>query len=97
VSKLVLKMSMSLDGFVADASGDNALIFSSMSEDATAWTMDTLGNTASHLMGSSTYHDMAAHWPESDSVVAAPMNDLPKIVFSHSMTTAEWGETRIVR
>jgi dihydrofolate reductase len=39
---------------------------------------------------------MAAHWPESDSVFAAPMNDLPKIVFSHSMTTAEWGETRIV-
>ncbi len=96
MSKLVLKMSMSLDGFVADASGDNAFIFSSMSEDATAWTMDTLGDTASHLMGSSTYHDMAAHWPESDSVFAAPMNDLPKIVFSHGMTTAEWGETRIV-
>jgi dihydrofolate reductase len=96
VSKLILKMSMSLDGFVADASGDNAFIFSSMSEDAVAWTMDTLGDTAAHLMGSNTYHDMAAHWPASDSVFAAPMNDIPKIVFSHSMTTAEWGETRIV-
>jgi dihydrofolate reductase/uncharacterized protein YndB with AHSA1/START domain len=96
LSKLILKMSMSLDGFAADASGDNAFIFSSMSEDAVAWTMDTLGGTAAHLMGSNTYHDMAAHWPESDSVFAAPMNDLPKIVFSHSMTTAEWGETRIV-
>src|SRR5262249_34119844 len=96
LNKLILKMSMSLDGFVADASGDKAFIFSSMSEDAVAWTMDTLGGTAAHLMGSKTYHDMAAHWPESDSVFAAPMYDLPKIVFSHSMTTAEWGETRIV-
>lgn len=52
VSKLILKMS--LDGFVADASGDNAFIFSSMSEDATAWTMDTLGDTAAHLMGART-------------------------------------------
>ena len=82
MSDLILTMSMSLDGFVADASGDNAFIFSSTSEDATAWTMDTLGNTAAHLMGSSTYYDMAAHWPESHSVFAAPMNDLPKIVFS---------------
>jgi hypothetical protein len=39
-----------------------------MSEDAAAWTMDTLGDTAAHLMGSNTYHDMSAHWPESDSV-----------------------------
>ena len=96
MSKLILKMSMSLDGFVADANGDNAFIFSSMSEDASAWTMDTLCHTAAHLMGSRTYRDMAAHWSQSDSVFAAPMNDLPKIVFSDSMTTAAWGETRIV-
>ena len=96
MSKLILKMSMSLDGYVADAGGDNSFIFPSMSDDATAWTMDTLGGTVAHLMGSRTYHDMAAHWPGSDSVFAAPMNDLPKIAFSHSMTTAQWGDTRIM-
>ena len=96
MSKLILKMSMSLDGYVADAGGDNSFIFPSMSDDTAAWTIDTLADTAAHLMGSSTYHAMAAHWPGSDSVFAAPMNDLPKVVFSRSMTTAEWGDTRIM-
>ena len=33
-------------------------------------------------MGSRTYYDMAAFWPYSDAPFAAPMNDIPKIIFS---------------
>lgn len=47
-------------------------------------------------MGSVTYYDMAAHWPNSDESYAVPMNQIPKIVFSKSLKKAHWGETRIV-
>jgi hypothetical protein len=55
VSMLILKMSMSLDGFVADANGDKAFIFSSMSEDAaTAPKQYSSAGTASEPLAPST-------------------------------------------
>jgi dihydrofolate reductase len=33
-------------------------------------------------MGSRTFHDMASYWPSSDEPFAAPMNEIPKIVFT---------------
>jgi dihydrofolate reductase len=95
MSKLVLKMSLSLDGYVATQDGSNDWIFPSLTDDAVAWTLQSLGNARAHLMGAQTYRDMAAFWPQSTSVFAAPMNETPKVVFSKTMTTADWGDTRI--
>jgi dihydrofolate reductase len=47
-----------------------------------AWTLDTLGQTGVHIMGSRTFRDMAAYWPSSTEPFAAPMNEIPKVVFS---------------
>jgi len=38
---------------------------------------------------------MAAFWPTSTSEYAAPMNEIPKVVFSKTLEDAGWGETRI--
>lgn len=35
-------------------------------------------------MGSRTYADMAAYWPSSTDILAAPMNQIPKVVFSRA-------------
>jgi dihydrofolate reductase len=81
--KLVLKMSVSLDGFVAGPNGEADWIFrSSGGEDSTAWVLDTLRGAGVHIMGSGSYYDMAAFWPYSEMPLAAPMNDIPKIIFS---------------
>jgi dihydrofolate reductase len=48
-------------------------------------------------MGRNLYGDMAAHWPTSTEPFAAPMNEIPKVVFSATMEEAEWGPTRIER
>jgi dihydrofolate reductase len=81
--KLVLKMSVSLDGFVAGPNGEADWIFrSSGGADSTAWVLDTLRGAGVHIMGSRSYHDMAAFWPYSEMPIAAPMNDIPKIIFS---------------
>jgi dihydrofolate reductase len=82
--KLILKMSMSADGFVCGADGQIDWVFESSDAGATAWTMDSLWNASLHIMGSKTFNDMAAWWPTSDEVYAAPMNAIPKAVFTRS-------------
>ena len=93
MTDLIVKMSMSLDGFVARADGSNDWIFPSYSDDAVDWTVGVLSGATSHLMGSTTYRGMAAHWPTDTSPFAAPMNDIPKIVFSSTMHESIWGDT----
>jgi dihydrofolate reductase len=89
-------MSISLDGYAARSDGSNDWISPSYTADATAWTVDTLRGASAHLMGSTTYRAMADHWPHDTSDFAAPMNDIPKIVFSRRMTTSIWGDTQIL-
>jgi dihydrofolate reductase len=40
---------------------------------------------------------MAEFWPTSDDAYAAPMNNIPKVVFSKTLVRAEWPDSRIVR
>jgi dihydrofolate reductase len=80
--KLVLKMSVSLDGFVGGPNGEVDWIFRTMGGDSTEWIVNTLREAGAHMMGSRTYYDMAAFWPFSDTPFAPPMNDIPKIIFS---------------
>jgi dihydrofolate reductase len=79
--ELVLKMSMSLDGFVAGPDGDAKWVFGADPE-AKAWVLETVWNASLHIMGSRSFHDMAAHWPTSTMMFAPPMNHIPKAVFS---------------
>jgi dihydrofolate reductase len=83
--KLVLKMSVSVDGFVCGPNGEIDWIFRTMGDPkGTEWIVDTIRGAGAHMMGSRTYYDMAAFWPFSDTPLAAPMNDIPKIIFSRA-------------
>jgi dihydrofolate reductase len=92
--KLILKMSITLDGFVCGPNGEADWIFKTGSEDAKAWTVDRIWQAGAHLMGRKTFNDMAAYWPNSSEVFAAPMNEIPKIVFSKAgLDPTHKGET----
>ena len=78
---LILKMSVSIDGFVASHDGDNGWMFGG-DEAAKAWSIETLWTAGLHIMGSRTFADMAGYWPTSTSPFAPPMNGIPKAVFS---------------
>jgi dihydrofolate reductase len=80
--KLVLKMSVSRDGFVCGPNGEIDWMFKSMSKEGAAWTAQKVGEAGAHLMGRKTFYDMASYWPNSSEVFAGPMNEIPKIVFS---------------
>lgn len=79
--ELILKMSMSLDGFVSDLEGRNAWMFGA-DQEAKAWSVEMLWSAGVHIMGSRTFAAMAGHWPTATDQFAPPMNEIPKLVFS---------------
>ena len=79
--ELILKMAMSVDGFVSDLEGRNTWMFGA-DDEAKAWAVDYIGAASLHIMGSRSFDAMAGYWPTSTDVFAPPMNQIPKAVFS---------------
>jgi dihydrofolate reductase len=82
--ELILKMSMSVDGFVAGPNGELDWMFPTMSDAGRQWIIELLGQVSLHAMGHRTYQDMVAYWPTSTHPIARPMNEIPKAIFSRS-------------
>ena len=95
MASLGLKMSVSLDGYVAPTDGSTDWVAAGRSDDGASWTVETLSNAGAHLIGATTYAGWAAYWPSASGPFAKPMNEIPKVVFSNSLTSADWGETEI--
>lgn len=91
-------MGVSLDGYVADLNGahDWALC-GGEHRDVTAWKLASLRRAGTHIMGRVTYQEMAAFWPTATGDYAAEMNAIPKVVFSTTLESADWADTRIAR
>jgi dihydrofolate reductase len=96
MAPLVLKMSISLDGYVAPPDGSTGWEAAGRSPDGASWVLDTVSNASTHLMGAATYTRWAGFWPTAPGPFAPPMNDIPKVVFSSSLKSAAWAETTIV-
>jgi dihydrofolate reductase len=48
------------------------------------------------LFGRTTYEMMAAYWPSAEGEIADFMNSVEKIVFSRTLKSADWVNTRLV-
>ena len=62
-----------------------------------AWKVASLREAGTHIMGRATYEvseAMAAVWPTITEVYADVMNEIPKVVFSTTLTRADWAESR---
>ena len=92
---LILKTSVSLDGYVAPPDGSTDWVAAGRSPDGASWTLETVSNASAHLMGATTYARWAGFWPSAPGPFAKPMNDIPKVVFSDSLESADWAETTI--
>jgi dihydrofolate reductase len=95
---VVLYMSMSLDGFVG-SDREHPGVAVPEGDELKQWKLQRVREAGAHLMGRVTYQEMASFWPQSDDDYAAPMNDIPKVVFSKTLsdTEASWPETRVAR
>jgi dihydrofolate reductase len=95
MTSLILKMSISLDGYVAPADGSSGWEAAGRSPDGAEWVLDTVSNARAHLIGAATYTRWATFWPGASGPFAKPMNEIPKVVFSNSLSSADWPETTI--
>ena len=91
---------VTLDGYFAGEGGDISWHRVDDEFQEYAERNSTSGNTL--LFGRVTYELMASYWPspealENDPIVAEGMNSSPKIVFSRTLSTADWANTRLAR
>ena len=92
--RVVLQMGVTVDGYVSGP-GDWGL--PAEHPDVEAWKVASLRKVGTHIMGRVTYEEMARYWPSATSQYAEFMNTLPKVVFSTTLTAADWDGTRIAR
>lgn len=84
--KVVLKMSMSMDGFVCGPKGEMEWMFGSRSPDSGAWVLATLREADVHLMGRGFYEQTANYWPTVSDPMGDAMNNAPKVVASRTLS-----------
>lgn len=100
--RLIVFDNLSLDGSFSGPAGEFS--WAHRPDPAGDWTAFVAGNAAGGgalVLGRVTYEIMASYWPTplaaaNDPAVAAHMNGLEKIVFSRTLRTATWSNTRIV-
>jgi len=66
------------------------------------YAVESLESGSTLLFGRVTYEMMAGYWPtplavENDPIVARGMNEADKIVFSRTLKTVAWNNTRLVK
>ena len=96
MGELIVQQFVSADGFAGDESGEFALFDDSgASDELDNDTLARLETVDAIVLGANTYRMFAAYWPTPDSdqeLLAARINELPKIVVSTTLTEAPWGE-----
>ena len=95
--KLILFMSMSLDGFAARRDGTmdwlgDAQAYGGHRQRAVA---ELLGQTGLLVLGGRAAADMAQAWPSSQSPTGELMNALPKVIFSSTLDELPWSNASI--
>ena len=95
--KLILYMSMSLDGFVARRDGTMDWLGEKQPHGAHRQraVAELLGQTGMLVLGRRGGEDMAQAWPSSQSPTGEFMNALPKVVFSSALTDVKWTNARV--
>ena len=82
--KLIMKMSISVDGFVGGPNGEADWIFRSSDETSRAWVVGQMWEAGLIIMGRKSFETMAPYWPTATGPFAAPMNEIPKALFTQN-------------
>jgi dihydrofolate reductase len=97
--KLSVQQLVSLDGYILEQGSEFWEWWGAQPDDDELddYFVAALRRAGTHIMGRATYESMAAHWPVSSDPAAPVMNDIPKVVFSETLASADWPESRIAR
>src|ERR1700761_7591257 len=103
--KLHYIMHISVDGFLADSTG--SLQFVKMDDEIGDWVHSVISGCDTAVYGRNTFDIMEAFWPTAEKMPQAAtsthlmdharwVNAAQKIVFSKSLKSTTWANTRIV-
>lgn len=100
--RVILHMSVSLDGFVARSDGVIDWLTPRGPVDhgdrRHAANLEMLGQIGLIVLGRGAYEEMAEAWSSSDSPMAVLINSLPKVVYTRSLTDEPtWNNARLSR
>jgi dihydrofolate reductase len=97
MGRIILMMSISLDGYMSGLAGE--LEWQVIDDELHQHFNDWLGQAGGFLDGRVTWELMAQAWPDADADPEAPApvaefariwRDMPKVVFSRTLTEAGW-------
>jgi len=102
MAKLSAFNNISLDGYFSGKNGEFAWAKSHMDPEFNAFVADNARLGGTLIFGRITYQLMASYWPtpqamKSDPIVADSMNKSAKVVFSRTLNSADWNNTRLVK
>lgn len=92
---LVLQMGISIDGYVSGGPEGDIGGGEREHPDVVARKLAWVSRAGAHAMGRVTYEQMAGFWPTATGAYAKPMNEIPKVVFSTTLSHADWPTTTI--
>jgi dihydrofolate reductase len=98
--KVIVSEMVTLDGFFARLDGN--IDWHVVDDEFNTFARQQLDEMDTLLFGRVTYEGMASYWPTEaamadDAEIANAMNRLPKIVFSRTLTTVDWSNSRLAR
>jgi len=103
MNKLIVFNQVSLDGYFVDMHGDMRWAHNAYKDEE--WDAFVTANASGGgllVFGRITYDLMKSYWPtpfafQNNPLVAERMNNLPKVVFSRTLDTASWNNTKLVK
>src|ERR1700726_4944303 len=98
--KVILSNLVSLDGFFEGPNRE--LDWFVVNDEFFEYARELLNSVDTILFGRVTYEYMASYWPTpaaagNDPVITSKMNNLSKIVFSRTITSVEWNNSRLIK
>ncbi|HUX40436.1 MAG TPA: dihydrofolate reductase family protein [Rectinemataceae bacterium] len=97
--RLVTDNLLSLDGY--SSGPDDEIDWFEFDEESLEWSRNLLRGAGSIVMGRRTYELFLQYWPtlrarKEEPTIAGYLTELPKLVFSSTLTTSNWENTRFI-
>ncbi|WP_127587210.1 dihydrofolate reductase family protein [Paenibacillus koleovorans] len=92
--KLIVQELVTVDGYFAGPNGE--IDWHNVDEEYGEYASRFLSGLDMLLFGRKTYQLLADYWPTAEGDFARRMNTIDKVVFSTTLTNADWPNTRLV-
>ena len=104
--KIIVSEFYSLDGFMSDPEDKMEWVLGSFNDEMGKYESDLYDNADTLLLGRTTYKIFEGFWPQAasnpatsqgDIEMAHKINNMTKIVFSHTLESVDWKNSKLLK